>query len=139
MDAAAEICRPESELYSRVVQLLPCTRNILRNDEELCQEHSREAIVSLERTMVNNKNAKSERNRLYKLYDCLFPVLTSNCFLIQTTKKCGSQARNTALEIMGKVGLLDSECLQSNRDEALQLLEIVQFLIGEEIYTKQLV
>ncbi|GBN20586.1 hypothetical protein AVEN_111541-1 [Araneus ventricosus] len=138
MDAAADICRRESELYSRVVQLLPCTKGILRNDEELCRDRSREAIVNLERTMVNNKHAKDERDRLYKLYDCLYPVLSANCFLVQTSKKCGSQARNTALEIMGKVGLLETECLESNRDEVLQMLEIVQFLTGEEIYTKQL-
>ncbi|XP_055949812.1 uncharacterized protein LOC129984066 [Argiope bruennichi] len=135
MDATVDICLPTSELHSRVVQILSCAKGILQNDEELCQERSREAIISLEKVLGDNK---AEKRRLHQQHDCLLPVLSANCFLVQITSKCGSEARDTAVDVMEKTGLLDSVCREHNREDALQLLEIVRFLTKEEIYVKQL-
>ncbi|GIY42066.1 uncharacterized protein CEXT_508651 [Caerostris extrusa] len=130
-----EICQASS-LQTDLVESLPCIKNIIENDDDLCQERTRNAFVQLQRTMADK--VTTGQNNIFEVFDCLFPVLHINCFAIQTETKCGSRARNTVLAIIQGLELLNEECLDTMRDEALEMLEVIEFLTDQKIHVKNL-
>ncbi|GBN62690.1 hypothetical protein AVEN_159743-1 [Araneus ventricosus] len=121
--------------WSYLLENLPCLKEIVVNDEEFCRDEVRESLLFLQMYM---KNAHYGQDRLYGIYNCLFPVLENNCFVIQTAKKCGPSAKDVVLEIINQLGVLEFECPQSSVKDVKEILEAIAAMRGEEIHARHL-
>ncbi|GIY61390.1 uncharacterized protein CDAR_541641 [Caerostris darwini] len=135
IDTHREICQPTTSLHSSFVANLPCFEDIYENDFTLCQERTSGYIHRLHSTLASKKS--SSNNSLFKMYDCLFIILHTNCFAVQANERCGSRARNIVLEIIEKLGLVQEDCLEIMYDDVVEAMEILEFLTNEKIYVKK--
>ncbi|GIY50066.1 uncharacterized protein CDAR_620031 [Caerostris darwini] len=108
---------------------------IIETHQEICQA-SKSSYRSCRETLADK--VTTGENNIFEVFDCLFPVLHINCFAIQTETKCGSRARNTVLAIIQGLELLNEECLDTMRDEVLEMLEVMEFLTDQKIHVKNL-
>ncbi|GIY60194.1 hypothetical protein CEXT_248951 [Caerostris extrusa] len=113
----------------------------IANDEEFKEYCSLKQTNTIK--LLKDHLGSEEMIPFHHVTGCLNEVLEVNCFADQYYKKCGSDLKDAANEILGEVKtfisrfkLFDNFCPKTLHPEFLTLLELIEKLTKEEIYFK---
>ncbi|GIX97320.1 uncharacterized protein CDAR_427291 [Caerostris darwini] len=136
-DFTRAICQEGSRLYTNIVENLACLKERIENDFGLCRTMTINNLMSLHEHLEDRRSPKSP-DRLHQFYSCLYVSLEGNCFLVQAFKKCGVDAKDTALEVLDRAGIYIEQCPTSLRLEIEEMLEILALGNRDDIFVKDL-
>ncbi|GIX97318.1 uncharacterized protein CDAR_427281 [Caerostris darwini] len=136
-DFVRATCQEGSRLNTQISDNMPCLKEVIDNDSQLCSSLTRNSMRAL-KDHLESKKASRDEEEIETLYDCLFSSLQANCFLAQVSNKCGNEAKEASLELMDRTGILKDQCPASMRVEIEEMLEILAMGIQEDIYVKDL-
>ncbi|GBO41098.1 hypothetical protein AVEN_232195-1 [Araneus ventricosus] len=128
-------------LPKRFVQDMACFREVTEaeNKEQSCTDYSDSVRTHLQ-SRIDLKLEKMQdyvgRNPIYK---CLDVLADMNCYVSKYNDKCGSRAKDTALEIIEKGASLDVQCPEAIRIDMMELVDAWKSISKKGVFIRELI
>ncbi|GBN99524.1 hypothetical protein AVEN_222503-1 [Araneus ventricosus] len=143
-DVVEDGCRKDSSLHLRIVQSIGCFHEVVRYDIEACNNYTKGKSAAARKYILNleAKPGHDEDNydhELWMPFRCLMQSLEIVCLASKSSERCGSDAGDVLLEVVGRAGFSRRFCASSGEDSLAKLLTLLELKSEEEASLNRLI